>query len=209
MVNGAGSLRDQVVGCACCVEGLEAQAALEAGQSRRDIATALGERAEIGRRRIGRIREHARRVAAATHAEEHIGDLPHHLCLLAPPREGDQLDRTAAPRDGPPTVHQIDLVRFARAARDRVHADEVPVPDPLEVPGVAEDAHGPDATSRRRIQSNAGRWVDLRRHTSYPIKLDACHILTPTTRGCAFISAKAATQVAMIRASDSVRYAGR
>ena len=85
----------------CCVESLEAQAALHAGQSRRDIATALGERAEIGRRRIGRIREHARREAGATHAEEHIGDLLHHLCLRQPPqRERAGLAGDARKDDG-------------------------------------------------------------------------------------------------------------
>jgi hypothetical protein len=40
-----------------------------------------------------------------------------------------------------------------------VHADEVPYP--LEVLGVAEDAHGPDATARRRTQSNTGHWVNF------------------------------------------------
>jgi hypothetical protein len=41
-----------------------------------------------------------------------------------------------------------------------MHADEVP--DSLEVLGVAKDAHGPDATPRRRTQSNTGHWVNLR-----------------------------------------------
>jgi hypothetical protein len=67
-------------------------------------------------------------------------------------------------------------VRFAQAARDRVHADEVP--DPLEVLGVAEDTHGPDATARPQSQSNAAHKVNLHRDTSYPIKLDARHILS-------------------------------
>ena len=64
--------------------------------------------------------------------------------------------RSGAPGDGPAAVHQVNLVRFAHAARDRVHADEVP--DPLKVLGVAEDSHGcPDATARRRSQSNTAR----------------------------------------------------
>jgi hypothetical protein len=46
--------RDQIVGGVRRVEGLEAQAALDAGHPRRDLATALGERARIGGR-LGRI----------------------------------------------------------------------------------------------------------------------------------------------------------
>ena len=83
------------------------------------------------------------------------------------PGQGDQLDRTGAPRDGPAAVHQVDLVRFAHAARDRVHANEVP--DPLEVLGVAEDAHGPDATARHQSQSNAGPWDQFASPCLYPI----------------------------------------